>query len=220
LKLPIILVLSGWSHLAPALAFGLSRTRTRPGAFIALGALVNLLSIVAGRVLADATGNNQLLSYLSSPLTAACFLFALAEWQTTGRERRWFRAGIFAFLVLWVLLVATVEDMRNFDLVTGPFYSLTLLAAGTWTLVRRAAVVEAAPLHQNDWFWVSLGLAVNGACTALSSPLGAILIARGRFDLFNVAWQIRGLLVLLSMSFLSWGIYRGPLRSKYATDEG
>ena len=214
---PLILKAATWSHVLPVLAYASARTRTRPGLYLAAGSLIGLLSNLVGRWLAATIGNNQIVSYITSPAMAACWFAALAEWQVTGRERRRLRLAIIPFAVVWIVLVALVEDVRNFDLVTGPLYSLSLLGVAVWTLIRRAGSVEATLLHDTDWFWAALGIAVNGACTALSSPVGAILLARGRVDLFVFAWEVRATLVIASLILISWGIYRGPMLSKFST---
>jgi hypothetical protein len=139
------------------------------------------------------------------------------DWQLSARERKGFRVSILVFLVVWVALVAFIENMRGFDLITGSLYSLTLLIAGIWTLIRRANAVEAIPIQRSDWFLVSLGMAIQGAATLIGSQIGAILMARGRVDLFVVAWQVRAALVISSFLLISWGIYRGPSVSKFST---
>jgi hypothetical protein len=218
-KAPLLTSIAIASQTVPAVAFLFSRHRTRAALLIVIGALVSFGANLVGRVLAATSGNNQVVSYISSPLTAACFFGALMSWQLTRRERRVFRFGTLCFLLIWVLLVALVEDMRNFDLVTGPLYSITFLIAGAWTMLRRAGETEVTPFQQSDWFWIAGGIAVHGACTALASPIGAILIARHRYDLFNIAWQVRAFFVTVSFLLLGWGVFVGPSVSKYSTVE-
>lgn len=214
---PILFDISWASQLGPAVAYLATRHRTPAAGAIMLGATASALANVVSKVLAVLFHNNMIVSYISSPVTALCFLYALHEWQLTARERRVFRVGMWVFLPVWVLLVAFVEDVRNFTVVTGPLYSLTLLAAAAWTLVRRANATEMTSLVHADWFWVSLGIAIHGAATAASEPIGGILLARQRLDLFYIAWQIRAVFSTLSYLLMSWGIYRGPLVSQYLT---
>lgn len=216
-KIPFLLHVSAASQALPAVAYLVARTRSKPGALLAVGAAISALANVAARILALAAGNNHVVSYISSAATGAFFLLALREWQLTARERRAFLVGTALFLGVWVLLVAFVEDMRNFDRVTAPLYSLTLLAGAAWTLVRRANALEMMPLLESDWFWVCSGMAVYGAATALAAPIGAILIERRRFDLFGIAWQVRAALSTLGFLLMSWGIFRGPAVSKFFT---
>lgn len=216
-KIPLLLHISAASQALPAVAYIATRTRTKPAALLAAGAAISALANVAARMLAIAAGNNHVVSYISSAATGALLLLALREWQLTARERRAFSVATTLFLVAWVLLVAFVEDMRNFDRVTAPLYSLTLLAGGAWTLVRRANALEAMPLLESDWFWVCSGMAVYGAATALAAPIGAILIERRRFDLFGIAWQVRAALSTLGFLLMSWGVFRGPAVSKFST---
>ena len=219
MKAPLLTSIAIASQAVPAVAFGFSRHRTRAALLVAVGSLVSLGANLIGRVLAATVGNNQVVSYISSPITAACFFMALMSWQLTRRERRVFRFGTLGFLLLWVLLVALVEDMRNFDLVTGPLYSITFLIAGAWTMLRRAGEIETTPFQQSDWFWIAGGIAVHGACTAMASPIGAVLIARQRYDLFDIAWQVRAFFVTISFLLISWGVFVGPSVSKYSTPD-
>ena len=123
-----------------------------------------------------------------------------------------------AFVLLTTLaLVAFVEDIGTFNRGIGPFYSLALMIGGLWTLARRSLETRASPVHHSDWFWAALGLAMYGASTALASPIAGYLIANGRTDLVIVAWKIRAVLVIVSFSFVAWGIYRGPMVSKFST---
>jgi hypothetical protein len=218
-KIPLLLHVSAASQALPLVTYLAARNRSRPAALLAAGAGISAAANVAARMVAVVAGNNHVVSYISSAATGALFLLALRDWQLTARERRAFQVATLVFVVVWVALVAFVEDMREFDRVTAPMYSLTLLAAGTWTLLRRANVSEATPLTQSDWFWVCSGTAVYGAATALAAPIGAILITRQRFDLFDIAWQVRAALSTLGFLLMSWGIYRGPTVSKYATVE-
>jgi hypothetical protein len=198
------------SHLLPAAAFLATKHRTRPGALVVGGIMVSFAANLVGRYLAATQGNNQVVSYISSPITAVCFLAAFALWQITDRERRWFRFAIPVFLTLWLLLVAFVEDMRDFDRLTGPLYSITCLVAGMWTMLRRAGTVEAIAIQKFDWFWVSLGLAIQGAVTAVTSPLAGALMQRGEADLMLLAWEIRGGFVILSYCLIAIGLYLRP----------
>ena len=216
-KIPFILHVSTASQGLPALAYAFSRARTRPAAYVAAGASISLLSNIVALAARPILGNNQLFSYISSPASLALFLAALAEWQVSANARRMMRIAILPMVVVWVLLVMFVEDMRNFDLVTGPFYSLTLLVTGVWTLLRKAGTVEATPLHDTDWFWVALGLAASGAATAMASPVAALLMDRGRVDLVILAWEVRAALSTLAFCLIAWGVYRGPMVSKFST---
>jgi hypothetical protein len=218
-KSPIFFSISWGSQALPALAYFASRRRSIPAAAMVIGASVSFLANVISRVMAILVHNNHVVTYISSPITATCFLYALREWQLSHRERQVIRVGTFVFLVAWVLLVAFVEDVTGFDLVTGPLYSLTLLVAAAWTLIRRAGVVVATPLPESDWFWVCLGLSIYGASTALADPIGGILLQRQQLDLFYIAWSVRAVFSTLSFLLISWGIYLGPAVSKFATVE-
>lgn len=216
-KVPLILHVSTGSQALPALAYLLSKDRTRAAAYIAAGSLVSAASNLMALAWARLYGNNQVFSYISSPITLGCFLMALAEWQRTPAEGVAFRRAMIPTLAIWIVLVLFVEDMTNFDLVTGPLYSITLLVAGLWTLLRRTQETEVTPIVRTDWFWVSLGFALAGASTALASPVAALLMAQERADLAILTWKLRAGLSTIAFLTISWGIYRGPMVSKFST---
>jgi hypothetical protein len=212
-----LLLLSGWAQAIPFLTLLVVRNPSRAGAWMALGALIGLLSDLSGRVLATSVGNNQIATYLSSPLSAVCYCLALSELQGSPGATRAFRSLAVAFPIVWTILMTTVEDLRNFGLVTTPLYALTLLASGLWTLLHRYRLILEVRLTRTDWFWAGLGLALQGAAMALAASVGAIFVARGRLDLFNLVWHTRAVIMICSYLLLAYGIYRGPMVSKFST---
>jgi hypothetical protein len=207
------------AQVIPCIAWALTRHRTRAAGALALGGAIGMLGDIVGRWMAHKFGNNHVTTYLDAPMMAVCFLAALREWQLTTQERRAFGIGIILFLMGCVGMVAFIEDVGTFNFGVGPLASLSFLAAGVWTLLRRTGAVERTPLHQTDWFWAALGLAIQGGATALASPLGGLLLQRGRIDLFQITWEIRAVFVLASYLLIGWGIYRGPAAPAFATDD-
>lgn len=216
-RIPLIIHLGAAVQLVPVAAYAFTRLRTRSALLIALGCLISLAADLASLMMSSRTPNNHLVTYLSSPVFAVLLLAGLREWQLTRREQQAFTVIVVVFLISVVGLVAFVEDVNTFNRGIGPMYSLALLVGGLWTLGRRTWATHASPIQHSDWFWVSVGLAVYGASTALASPIGGYLIAQGRPELVIVAWKVRALLVIFSLGLVSWGIYRGPLVSKFST---
>ena len=216
-KVPPILYISSATQLLPCVAWALSRPRTRAGAALAIGGVIGAVGDMVSRWMALRFGNNNLVTYIDAPLMTICFLAALREWQLTARERRAFAVGSILFLLSCLGLVAFVEDINKLNFGVGPLGSLSLLAGGIWTLLRRTGAVERTPVLQTDWFWVASGLALQGGATALASPLGGFLLEHGRIDLFMIIWQVRAIFVVTSYLLISWGIYRGHAVSKFET---
>lgn len=206
-------------QIVPCVAWAVARHRTRAGAALALGGIIGILGDIVGRWMAHRFGNNHITSYIDIPLMTVCFLAALREWQVTERERRAFGVGMLLFLVSCVGLVAFIEDIGTFNFGIGPLGSLAVLAAGVWTLLRRTGALELTPIYATDWFWGALGLAIQGGASALASPLGGVLLERGRIDLFSIAWQVRAVFMFASYLLIGWGIYRGPAVSRFVTAE-
>jgi len=219
MQLPILVQLGGWAQLLPLIPLLIARTRSRTAWLIVAGGLVGLISDLAGRILATELGNNQLVSYLSSPVTAGCYLAALAEWQVSPRSRTVLRWSVLVFVLIWIGLTLTVEDLRSLGRVTTPMYALVLIVAALWTLLQRSQVVLETPLVRTDWFWCATGIGVQGAAMALANAVGAIFLERQRIDLFALVWNTRAALLILSHAFLAWGVYRGPAVSQFVTAE-
>lgn len=219
MKAPVVLNVAIWAQMLPVLGYAGAKFKTRPAAALVLGSLVSVLANVIGYILRDLLHNNQIASYISSPVTAACWLAALAEWQSTVRERTIMRRAIIPFFVLWIVLVALVEDVAGFDVVTAPLYSLAIMIAALWTLLRRATGSLHTAFEAADWFWASAALALNGAITGLAAPVGGFLYASGRIDLFALVWTTRAWAVILSMVLLTWGIFKGPVLSHSLTPD-
>ena len=217
MKIPLIVHLGAGAQALPVVAYFASRGRTRSAAAIALGCVVSIGADLISLVMRTRAGTNHIVTYLSAPLFAVLLLAGLREWQLTTRERKVFLGVIFAFLLAALVLIGFIEDLGNFNFSIGPIYSLLLLVGGLWTLIRRAGAVEVSPLLANDWFWVALGLAMYGASTALASPIGGYLMNQGRPDLVNFAWEVRAGCVLASLSLVSYGVFRGPMVSKFST---
>lgn len=218
-QLPPILYAAVAGQFVPGIAWAVTKHRTRAAGALAIGGAVGIVGDIVGRWMAREFGNNHITTYIDAPLMTVCFLAALREWQLTDRERRAFGVGTLLFLLSCVALVASVEDIRTFNFGIGPLASLTLLAGATWTLLRRTAATDQLAIHRTDWFWVALGLAIQGGATALASPLGGVLLERGRLDLFTIAWEVRAILLVISYLLVGWGIYRGPGVSATATVE-
>jgi hypothetical protein len=219
MAVPLLLQVAIGAQIIPGVALAVTKERTRAAAALAIGGAIGLLGDIAGRWMAHHLGNNHITTYIDTPVMTVFFLAALREWQLTEQERRGFSIGIILFLLSCVGLVAFVEDIGTFNFGIGPLSSLSFLAAGIWTLLRRTGAVEQMPVQQTDWFWVSLGLAIQGGATALASPLGGVLVERGRLDLLLVAWKVRGVFMLASYLLIGWGIYRGPAAPAFATGD-
>lgn len=210
MKAPFLVHLALYTQAIPVLAFAAARRRTLAGTCLVLGCVVGLIGDnVAKLVLIDLFRNNHVESYISMPTIMACFLVGLRQWQLTPRERRGVQVMMFAALVACVLLVAFVEDVRNFTSGVGPLTSLAVLAVALWTMLRRASALEDTPMLATEWFWAVSGVALLSATTALTSPIGGLLLAMDRLDLFDLTWQVRGLLVSVSYALIGWGVWRG-----------
>jgi hypothetical protein len=208
-----ILAVSAWVQAVPAVVYALGRRHGTSASYVALGGLLTLLSTNVGMVVARAVGNNYIVGYLFIPLIAAAYILALAEWQVTYFERVMFRVGYGLFAAIYIVLAAFFENVTHFGQYSHTLYSLVLLSGSLWTLGRRSFEQSEGLALETDWFWVAFGLAVYAAATASTAALGNILMARDRVDLFLKVWSLRAAFVILAFLAISWGVYRGPVRT-------
>ena len=90
---------------------------------------------------------------------------------------------------------------------SGPASSL---GGALWTLLRRSYATAAIPVLQTDWFLVLVGVALNAAVIAVTTPIGAVLLRYERIDLLNQVWQLRSGLVIVAIVLITLGMLRGP----------
>lgn len=201
MQIPFLLKTAAWVQVLPPLALLLRRNLSRPVLWVAAGATVSVVGNAAGIYVAHRSGNNHWLGYIDGAVMFSLYLVALAEWQVTYVERLTLRLSILPFLIVYVLLVYFVEDITTFSRYGYPMYSIALLGAAVWTLLRRAFQPSTLPIQRSDWFWVVGGLALYGATTAVSQPVSAILLAQHRVDLLVRVYEFRA--VCIDIAFLA-----------------
>ncbi len=118
---------------------------------------------------------NLRLGDLFGPIELATVLLALAWWHPAGPRRSALRTTIPLFVIGWVLLIVFVEAGDSFNMVAGPLKSLLLLGASVWTLLL-ALRVEEGSLVRQDWFWITIGLALKYGCETAIEPLSRMLV--------------------------------------------
>lgn len=207
MQIPLIAVTAVWVQALPAVAVIARRNLSRPVLWIAGGAFITVMGDLISLVVARETGNNHWVIYTVIPIAGCAYLLGLAEWQPSYIERLTVRLSVLPFAAAYFALVFLVEDLTTFSKYSAPFYSLAILGASLWTLLRRAFQPMIIPLTRADWFWVAFGLALYGATTAASSPIGGILLAGHRLDLFELVWKLRA--VCIDIAFLS--VFAGML---------
>lgn len=198
------------SQALPAVAYAFAPRRSRAAGLVVLGSLVSVFATAIGEILKVTHGNNLIAGYMSSPITVACYVWALREWLGTARERQVFWWASVGFMAAWAALIAWVEDIRAWDTYTFASYGLFILVPAIWTLVRRGTADDTVSFERSDWFWITLGLGLHGAINAIAGPVGTILVTRHRLDLFTTVWQTRAVLNVLAFLMISWGIRTGP----------
>ena len=207
---PAILFVEIWAQALPTLALLAHRNRSRPVVIVALAFLGSLIGDGVGRYVAHQYGNNLWVSILSAGLVMVALLVALAEWQVTVVERLTVRIAIIPCLVVFSGLVVFVEDFTNISRFAYPFYLLVVLGVASWTLLRRTDQRPGTPILKTDWFLILGGLALSSATTIVSTPIGAVLVAEQRYDLFGQVWQLRAACTIVAILLITAGTLRRP----------
>jgi len=205
-----ILIVEVWAQALPALAFLARRNSTRPVAIIALVFLGSLVTDLMGRYLAHRFGNNLWLGILAAGLIMVGQMAALAEWQLTEVERLTVRIAIIPCVIVYGGLVAFVEDLQRIPRFAYPFYLFVVLALASWTLLRRSYQRPDTPIMRTDWFLILAGLALSAATTIVSSPIGAVLMAHQRVDLFMHVWELRAVFSTVAILLITAGTLQRP----------
>jgi hypothetical protein len=207
---PAILYVEVWSQALPALALLTRRNASRPVAIIALVFLGSLVTDQVGRYVGHAYGNNLWVSILAGGFVMVGLLVALAEWQITAVERLTVRIAIIPCLVVYCGLVIFVEDIAQISRFAYPFYLFVVLALASWTLLRRSYQRPGIPIFKTDWFLILSGLALSSATTIVSTPIGAVLMAHQRVDLFLQVWALRAAFTIVAILLITIGTLRPP----------
>jgi hypothetical protein len=196
---------AAWSQLLPPAAVGRG-FRVPAHRWIALGCLVSVTGDAVQFGLGARGINNHWVSYLSTPLMGAAFLWGLSWFQPGLVGRLALRLTVPALVVTWYALTLVVEDTATFSRFVYPLQALLLLAAALWTLLRLGLAPSQLPLPRTDWFWVVGGLALYATASALIHPLAAALL-REREDLVVAAYQVRATSFLVSFLAIAWGMW-------------
>ncbi len=196
------------------LAVALQRQRTRARLWIGAGFLINFLADLLGVWLAIHRTNNLWIDYFASPLTGACVLVGLSQWQLTAPERITIRVTIPFYLAVRLFVALRLEDLTNFSRFASPLDAVVLLTVALWTLLRRSFGPATRAHQTTDWFWTCIGLA--GYAIALAAYEPAALLAGDDRAALVLIFSLRSILFMFSYLTIAWGMSRPwtPRRSK------
>jgi len=188
----------------PLLAVLLFWRRPRGAAAWILGWAVVLIAEDALAVLlAELNRNNHWLNYVAMPTNSALVLWALSLWQAHPAPRRAMRIAIPIYLLVWTLVVATVENPRTFSTAAQPLAGLLGLAVAAYTLVARS-LEETEGLTRQDWFWTCGGLTLYFGIMSTVGPLAALL--GGNLALLARAYELKSVVDVVAFLAIARGI--------------
>lgn len=197
-------------QLLPAIALLSRRNLSRPVLWVAGAFAISLVGDLVGRYVAHRTGNNHMVVFLSGAVTYTILIIGIAEWQVSFVERLTLRIMVIPCLLIYGGLMLLVEDTETFSSYAYPFYTLVVLGASAWTLLRRAFRDTTLPPTRWDWFFVLGGIALETATTVVSTPIAAVLMARQRVDLVVAVWEFRAACSIMALLVISYGMLISP----------
>lgn len=171
---------------------------------VALCFAVMFVQDAAGWWMAERNIGNLWVSHVGTPLQTLLLLFALAEWQTGESERRAVRFAAVGFLLVYLVLVAAVEDPRAFSRFARPLQAILVVSVAAWTMVRRTVTTFESPLAA-PWFWVSAGLLLYFGSGAVLGPVSNLLM-RTSPDLVRIAYVVKALVNIVAYLLVARGI--------------
>jgi len=212
---PVFVYVTLLSQLLPVVASAGYWGRRPPTRFFRLSGwcMLLVLSDVVDAAVAMAQGDNTRVWHFSLPVEAGVSLWVLAGFQPTPLLRRWYTLATTAPGVLIGLLSPLSDFEAAFELWISPLVCFLLFVAALHTLVY-GSLRSRSPLPRQDWFWVSLGMALFWAGFI---PMEAFSLA---FIDSHREWVLRALnvrygTVILAFLMMAGGVAcpRMPARS-------
>ena len=198
---------AAWSQAAPAIALTKAERWDQPGRrWAAFACLINVAGDVLNYGLSQAVVNNLWVGYISTPLSSAFILLALATWQTTQTARRRLVIAIPFYLGMWAVAIYFAEDLEQYSSIAFPLHSVFLLVCCVWTLLRKALGEQELPFVKSDWLWIAGGFALMVGTAAAVEPLMGILIRRNQIDQAMSVVNFRAGLQLLALVGITVGM--------------
>jgi len=209
MKIPWSVYAGGIAQALPLVAVVVRRsglTRTQRWTVAWAGFLLGFDAIALTMALSGR--NNHLLNYALTPLVTSFALFILSLWQLSSRSTRAIRYLIPLLVIVWVVMVATIESTRTFSLVAEPFAGLLLLGAAVWTLLTRA-IREEGRLGRQEWSWIVGGMALYAATSVALPPVSYLLVDLSP-QLVNRAFEGKSLIDVVAFALIARGVLVAP----------
>lgn len=204
-QIPLVVYAAALSPLLPLAALGRRGIRPVAHRWVLVACLLCLAGDAAGFASAMRNVNNQVVSYLVTPLLSAAMLLALAQWQRSPAERTAIRVMTALLLAASAIGAPLIEDLDNFSQFVIPLGSLLVLAVAIWSLVRRALGPLGGDATRADWFWIPLGFALYSAVTATYFPVSAVFATTDPAFVLAVL-KLKSVTVVVAFGAVAWGI--------------
>ena len=214
MAIPLIAKVQFACQALPIVAALTVRDRPRPVLYqrAIIWFCVLMLTDESAVVVGTLTGNNLWLGYLTLPLEVGLFLWMLSVLQPTEYLRTAYSLSVPVIGLVVIALLVLTDPAKTFDRYVAPGLALVTLSASLETLVLRS-LESRAPLTQQDWFWLCLGLSLFWLSFV------SITIFHQAFIGTHVDWVVTALIArawvdIVAYSLMAWGLLQPWLRAR------
>lgn len=201
----LLLYAAGASEALPMMTAALARRPVRGARAWIVGWTVSQLAFdQVALYLGLHHQRNVWVGYVSTPVETALLLWAFSCWQTGEIGRLAMRLALAATLAVWAVLTVAVENTSTFSRAAEPMLNLVCIGAAAATLLVRSHAARTSLLDQ-DWFWISAGVALFFAPWSALGPLSLLLLG-GSPSLFSNAYEITAALGIVGMLVIARGM--------------
>ncbi len=205
MKIPLLSYLASAAEALPMIVAAVTRRPVRGArGWIVAWTVAHIFVANAALLLALHHRPNLKLSGLTAPVTVAILLWGLSCLQDGEVARLTVRLVAGAALVVWAVLTAVFEDTSTFSRAAEPMLNLVVLGVAASTLLLRSRTSRAG-LFDQDWFWISAGIALFFATWSAVGPLSSLLLGASP-AVFDWAYRVVGVLAILAMVLIARGM--------------
>lgn len=205
LPIPAVLYAGAASQaLIPVAALRHGRALPSVRRWIIVWAVLLLAYDALSLVLALQNRRNLWIGDVVGPIEVATVLIALALCHPKGTRRQVVLAVIPIFMLVWGILLVFVEADNSFSTIANPLKSLVVLVASVTTLLL-AIRTEEGSLAQQDWFWITIGLALKYGADAAIEPMSRVVLDTNP-EVVMFAYKLKSLVSVVASLVIARGI--------------
>jgi hypothetical protein len=151
------------------------RRLARGQRLIAVWLGTSALADLAEYIIAPISNNVQPIANLWFAASVILAVEALAAYQNSRQRAALLRTAIGLYLLLWVILVATIDPLNRYSSYVGPVHGLVILCAAVITIFRRVSLGRR-DLSSDPGFLVAAALSVYAILAAFQTLVAQALL--------------------------------------------